>query len=601
MAPNPVPGSKMTIIPRHVVDRVSGLFGTTSTGRQSFTGDMATGAQALMQGWFGPSAPMEPVAPPGDVAGRAMDYISGYNIVVAPRSNEIATFDQLYALADNCNQVRLAIETVKDQMSGLTWSIRPKMRASDDLRNPPDDRCKEVEDFFAKPDGRHTWDAWMRMVVDQHLVIDAPSVYVRRRMDGKPASLDIVDGATIRPLLDLQGRTPMPPMPAYGQILKGMPAIYYTQKELLYFPRNPRVQKVYGFSPVEQLIMTINIIMRRDVQKLAYFTEGNIPEALVSVPETWSPDQIERFQKIFDALMGSQLSRSRLTFVPGGMEVQQTRSDETMFGPMDEWFARVVCYCFSLPPLPFVKQETRATAQSADEAAMQAGMLPKMVWFKGVMDQLVELGWGYDDLEFVYDDEDDVEPKEQAEMDIALAKVGVLSIDEIRAKMGKTPIGMGPAIFGIGPAGIMFVDDLLKAKAQGLTMIQPPPPPVPPGGQPMMGDPNAGVDPGSAPMGYGDPSGGYGDPSAYLGDAPPQVGSGDDGSSMHPIAADALSEIPPHLLDAVGLGSGGRKARRVDVTSRDAHDSDPRRNAAADPKVLALLRQVEAQHGVAKP
>jgi phage portal protein BeeE len=102
----------------------------------------------------------------------------------------------------------------------------------------------------------------------------------------------VLDGATIKRLIDDWGRTPLVPAPAYQQILKGLPAVYYSADELIYAPRNPRVHKAYGFSPVEQVQMSVNIALRRQIYQLQYYTEGNVPEALIGVPESWNPDQI---------------------------------------------------------------------------------------------------------------------------------------------------------------------------------------------------------------------------------------------------------------------------------------------------------------------
>ena len=54
-------------------------------------------------------------------------------------------------------------------------------------------------------------------------------------------------GATIRPVIDEWGRIPLPPDPAYQQIIKGLPATDYTRDELLYYPRNLLSWRLYGF------------------------------------------------------------------------------------------------------------------------------------------------------------------------------------------------------------------------------------------------------------------------------------------------------------------------------------------------------------------
>jgi hypothetical protein len=109
------------------------------------------------------------------------------------------------------------------------------------------------------------------------LVIDAPALEVRHNRAGEIAGLDVVDGATIKLLFDDTGRRPNPPAPAFEQVIHGRPWKLLSAAELIYWPRNPRPHKAYGFSPVEQIVMTVNIGLRRQIMQLQHFTEGNVP------------------------------------------------------------------------------------------------------------------------------------------------------------------------------------------------------------------------------------------------------------------------------------------------------------------------------------
>ena len=85
-------------------------------------------------------------------------------------------------------------------------------------------------------------------------------------------------------MLDETGRRPTPPAPAYEQIIHGRPWVLlqdgtradanegevfndFNDGELIYLPRNPRGNKAYGFSPVEQIVTTINIGLRRQTKE----------------------------------------------------------------------------------------------------------------------------------------------------------------------------------------------------------------------------------------------------------------------------------------------------------------------------------------------
>jgi hypothetical protein len=397
--------------------------------------------------WFGPLTPMVPIAEPVPI-GRQFDYPAGYNLRIRPREDERVGFEELRGLADAWDVLRLVIETRKDQLERQAWTVRPRPGVPTRENDP---RIALVQRLLECPDGEHGWAAWLRMLLEDLFVIDAPSLYLRRDRRGGLAALEIVDGATIKRILDDGGRTPLPPDPAYQQILKGVPAVDYSTEDLLYAPRNPRPHKVYGFSPVEQVLLTVNIAIRRQASQLAYFTEGNTPEALIGVPESWTPEQIRQFQEYWDALLEGNLeARRHSRFVPGGLRYQPTR-EPPLKDEFDEWLARVACFAFSVPPTPFIRQMNRATADTAQEAALEEGLAPLMAWLKALVDRVIRRVLGFDDLEFAWVAETSTDLAKQAEVDTAYVAAGIKSRNEIRATLGLDPLPGGDALTVAGP------------------------------------------------------------------------------------------------------------------------------------------------------
>lgn len=472
----PPNGGKETPLPLGLVQRVSG-----------------THAQDPLLGWFGPGRPLTPVAQ--QEAGRRWDYPTGYNLLQRPRPHEPLSFETLRRVSDpsegGLDLLRLAIETRKDQMAKLRWGAQYKKPFGKRVRPPADKACEEVENFFRKPNREDNWSTWVGMLLEDLFVIDAPTVYLRPNRGGGVYSCDVIDGATIQRKLDQFGRTPLPPDPAYQQIVKGVPMADYTTDELLYRPRNKRAHKAFGYGPVEQITTTINIAIRRQSSQLSYFTEGNIPEAIIGAPPDWTPSQIQDFQNYWDALLeGNQAARRHAKFVPGGLMFQPTRTENGLLDQFDEWLARIVCYAFSLPPMPFVRMVNRATAETHYDMAIEEGLAPLMAWVKDLMDELIRRVFGREDIEFVWEDHRQLKPAEQAQLDNLYVSRGVKSLDDWRIELGLEPLGVGPAIFGVGPMGLVFIEDILKARAMGQSSL-----PMP---DPMMGgmvDPMAGVPP----------------------------------------------------------------------------------------------------------
>ena len=399
------------------------------------------GQQPNNAGWFGPLNPLVPVAP-NDVKGRLFDYPVGYNVNIKPRAYEPVTFQMLRNFADSYDLLRLVIETRKDQLGRMDWNIAPRDYVPKEQIEALKAKATEIERFFIRPDKESFWDEWLRALLEDLFVIDAPTIYRRKTYGGELYALQLLDGATIKRVIDDYGNTPEPPNPAYQQVLHGLPAVNYTTEELLYRPRNKRTHKVYGFSHVEQIIMTIQIALRRQMWQLQSFTEGNVPEALIGTPMTWTPDQIKQFQDWFDSqLEGNTGARRRARFVPGDVAkgYVPTKQDD-LFGQAEDWLARVVCFAFSIPPTPFIKQMNRATAETAQETAVEEGLAPLQSYIKNVIDTIIIEDFGMEDLEFKWADEDELDPNIRSQIDDREMANGGKSYNEIRIGNGQDPI-----------------------------------------------------------------------------------------------------------------------------------------------------------------
>ncbi len=279
------------------------------------------------------------------------------------------------------------------------------------------------------------------MLLEDMLVIDAATIYPRLTRAGALYSLDVVDGATIKPLIGGDGRAPEPPDPAYQQVLHGVPAADFSSDELLYLPRNVRAHRLYGMSPVEQIALTVNIALRRDVATLEYYRAGSAPDAFATLPKEWTIDQIKQFQDYFDALMSGNLGRRRmLKFMPSDFRLQEMRQPP-LKDQYDEWLARVICYAFSVPASAFVSQVNRATSETLRLQAAQEGLVPLKAWIKDALDRVIQVYLGAPDLEFVWVGDDAIDPLQQAQTLQILVGSGIKTTEEARADLGLAPAG----------------------------------------------------------------------------------------------------------------------------------------------------------------
>lgn len=550
-------------------------------------------------GWFGPGRPMPDSAPPGTEA-RRFDFPQGINQRQQPRANEPVTFADLRMLADSYGLLRLAIETRKDQMARLTWNIVPrdkkaKMKDGDELST----RARLIEDMFLRPDRENFWVDWLRSVLEDLLVIDAPAIHVRRTMDQTEIySLDQLDGATIKRIVDEGGRTPEPPFAAYQQIIKGMVARSYDSRDLIYRPRNMRVHKLYGYSPVEQILMIINIALRREMWQLSYFTDGNLPDSLIGVPSTWTPDQIRQFQDWFDSVLsGNTTARRGARFVPGEVAKSYTPTKEAeLFGGAEEWMARVVCFCFGLSHQALVKEVNRATAGTAKDTALEDGLAPIMMWVKGLIDTILLDQLGETELCFQWVDDKELDPKIASEINNTYLGKATVTINSVRASLGMDPDPSPEAdmLGTIGSDGVFVPLDQKLAIARRKEMETAFPPPIPP----QIGPDGEPLPPEDEPPGGGNDNGNKEKP----GKAPPEsadggaAGAEGEGAEKTVTSPEVRKAVAP--ADSTPLSVTRRAAVRARKSARRTlEDALEACGAAVATQVAEALERVSRAAG----
>lgn len=384
--------------------------------------------------WFGPLRPLPSIVPPGQeqsVEGRAWDYQVGENLKFIPRTDQRVTFQMMRNLSE-WDVLAIIIGRRKDQLASMEWSIEPRDKTQ---RKALANKCQDAEEWWRKPDQRHTFREWLMTVMDDLLVIDAPCIFVNRSRKNEIWGFEIVDGSTIKPLIDARGRRPVPPDFAFSQALHGTPAMLYTTDDMIYKPRILRTHSLYGYSPIEQIIITVNTAIRRAAQQLDHFTEGSIPLTVGTLPKDWSSKQIEEFTSRWNArLAGNLAERERMTWAPDGAAFHSFPKVD-LKDEFDEWLARVACAAYGLDPTPFVKQVNRGTQETTREAALAEGLAPYKNWVSDLIDECLERQ-GLPDLRFNWKDDEAISPDEKAKIDCEYVNAGVLHPNEIREGQG---------------------------------------------------------------------------------------------------------------------------------------------------------------------
>ena len=406
-------------------------------------------------------------------------YQVGSNLVITPRTERegaLLPFNVLRDVAANHDITALCIKMMIDQVCGDEWDI---VVADKNDREHYEDDIKEVKKFFSRPDKVHLFNDWLKPILYDTLSIDAATIFKRRTKGGKLYSLEYVDGSTIKPLIDCYGRIPLPPYAAYQQIIYGYPynsseksttkTLGFTSEEISYRPRYPRSYSRYGTSPIENILMKINIALRRDSFNLAYYTDGTTPDGGIFTfdKDDMTPDQIEQFATMYNDIMAGRLKeRMKLKFLPKG---KYTATKEHQFDVQyDEWIARIVAIAFGVNPQQFIMMMNRSTGQLQDEQQTELGLAPLENFLNEWFTDIIQNDLGYPHLKFSYVGEKREDAAMSIKRDVEFVQSGILTIDEVRSQRGMPPItGMPegtPPMVKVGNDVILLTEEYIKAK-----------------------------------------------------------------------------------------------------------------------------------------
>ena len=461
---------------------------------------------------FAPGMPLRPgainaVREDGRPDPRRYEFLVAQNINVT--ETRLVPFKTLRAAADQIDIVRRCIEAMKAKILGLDWDITlgedstEKIMAEsnvDEIRarvmakekfSPEINRLKQ---FWEQPDPSNglTFSDWIGMALEEILVLDAWSIWPQKSVGGDLIGLQILDGSTIKPLIDDRGMRPMAPYPAFQQILYGFPRSEFSapeesveadgefsSDELSYLVRNRRSMTVYGFSPVERCLPIADLYLRRQNWIRKEYTDGVLPELMFTTDANFgnNPDLLRAYENIFnDDLAGQTEQRMRARLLPQGLTpIQFEGYGEKFKETLDEYLVNSICGHFGIQPseIGFAPKGGLGGAghQQGQAASSEViGLIPLTNWLSKMITNLSYIYLGMPrELEFRLMESNREETAEKASIIDQQLKDGQLTINEARSLTGRSLLDAPEADFPLVVAGT----NTFFITPDGIQMVQP--------------------------------------------------------------------------------------------------------------------------------
>lgn len=239
-----------------------------------------------------------------------------------------------------------------------------------------------LENFWENPYPQlhRSFAEWITEFLWNHLTYDGTPVYPRFNLGGKCMGLELIDPSTIKVLLDNRGGRPLPPAPAFQQILWGFPRgefvsdpegqndpdkpvknLYdgagrdgaFKTDQLGYFKRNPRTWSAYGYSVVEECIPAATLWLERQAWLLADYQQGSMAAGYIEAPsDKIDIKNIAAWNRILnDRLNGQTGKRQQMQYIPEGSKVTFAPTNESRYkADLDEYVIKRVAAIFGVSP-----------------------------------------------------------------------------------------------------------------------------------------------------------------------------------------------------------------------------------------------------------
>jgi len=464
---------------------------------------------------FAPGLPLRPGAinptrEDGRPDPRRYEFLVAQNINVT--ETRLVPFKTLRAAADQIDIVRRCIEAMKAKILGLNWDITlgedatekvmaesgvDEIRAKQIAKEKFSPEINRLRQFWEQPDPSNglTFSDWLSMALEEILVLDAWSIWPQKSVGGKLIGLQILDGSTIKPLIDDRGMRPMAPYPAFQQILYGFPRSEFaapeesveadgefSSDELSYLVRNRRSMTVYGYSPVERCLPIADLYLRRQNWVRKEYTDGVLPELMFTTDANFgnNPDLLRAYENIFnDDLAGQTEQRMRARLLPQGLTpIQFEGYGEKFKETLDEYLVNSICGHFGIQPseIGFSPKGGLGGAghQQGQAASSEViGLIPLSNWISKMITNLSYVYLGMPrELEFRLMVSNREETAEKASIIDTQIKDGQLTINEARSLAGRSLLDAPEADYPLVIAG----SNSFFITPTGIQPVQPPAP-----------------------------------------------------------------------------------------------------------------------------
>ena len=360
--------------------------------------------------------------------------------------------------------VTMVVNTICDEISSMEWDIIP---AEDE--EVPDEIIKMTKNWFYNPNRNdESFESIIRRLCRDILEIDAGVLVKVYNFKGEFVEIYPRDGGLFLMNPDIYGI--LPEFSAYYQYswVVGSIPIAFDRNEIVYLMRNPLTDTTYGYSPVESLADTIQLLLYGIDSNLEYFQDNNQISKGVLFLTGATESEIRSFRESWRQQMRVKDSAGNwrrdfhkmpISNVEGKFERVSFSNLELELLEQQKWFVNLVFGCFGITKseVGLIEDVNRATAVTEGAVFKRKTIRPliNLLEYHLNMQVLNELPWiagKYEDkLFFRFVKHDLVEEQQKRNIVWGDLRARLITTNEARLQLDMEEIDGGDELMQTNP------------------------------------------------------------------------------------------------------------------------------------------------------
>lgn len=360
-------------------------------------------------------------------------------------------FSEMYSFYKRDEWIRTCIDMIVGTCSKVKLEVKP-VKEEKTIPAETQSHIDEVTALFDNPNGKdESFEMIRRKVLKDVLIYDAGALEIVYSNDNKPFELYDLPGDRIRISVDKHGYYNknafyLIPTIKTDTVWEEKNATPFKKEEVIYLMQNPRAGSVYGLSPIESLINSIESDLNASEYNANFFSNNAEPSGILNLPNL-PRAELARFKEQWkrDLKTYKNAHKVFLTNIKDGIQWTKTSesAQDMQFMEYQKWLVQKILSVYKIKPfvLGLIDGTTGKLNSSEQWQAFKESAIDPLLSLESYLytTKIINAGFGYNDIKVEFQPIDVKDEVTQAEQATKLVTAKIMTVNEVRKKYYNLP------------------------------------------------------------------------------------------------------------------------------------------------------------------